>query len=102
MQFSQAYPGTAAVLVDEFDAGLFERLLHYDQRCTTRFAYPGFYLSNGHNTDPGMIGEVLLAPINESASCPTLCWGDHRGNMPIKCDSINSVEKRLTYLLYRL
>jgi hypothetical protein len=72
-----------AVLVDEFDAGTFQGLSQHNQRCTSRFGYTGFYLSNSHDTDPGLISEILLAPIKEAARCPALCRRDHRNNMRI-------------------
>jgi hypothetical protein len=99
---SKAHPGTAAVLVDEFDAGSFESLPQNNQGCTSRFGYTGLYLSNRHDTDPGLTGEILLAPIEEAARCPALRRCDHRANMTNWCDSINSVEKGLTCLKYLL
>jgi hypothetical protein len=96
--FTQSNTRPAAVLVDEFDAGSFQGLPHNNQRCTSRFGRTGLDLSNSHDTDPRLASEILLAPIEQAACCPALCRCDHRGNMPVGRDSINSVGKRLTRL----
>src|SRR5262249_19279852 len=49
------------VLVDEFDAGTLEGLPQNNQRCTSRFSYTSFYLSNSHDTDPGLTSEIVKA-----------------------------------------
>jgi hypothetical protein len=102
MRFSQPHTRAAAILVDEFDTCIFKCQPNNGQRCATGFVRACFHLSDSYDTDPGLPGEILLAPVEEAASCSALRWCDHRNSMPISYDSINSIEKRLTYLLCRL
>jgi hypothetical protein len=71
----------ATILVDEFDAGLFESLPDDGQRRAARFGSTRLYLSNGYNADAGMICEILLTPIKEASRCPALLGGDHLHTM---------------------
>jgi hypothetical protein len=77
LAFAQAHAGTAAVLLDKFDARTLEGLPQNNQGCTSRFGYTRFYQSNSHDTDSGVNSEILLAPIKEAARCPALCRRNH-------------------------
>jgi hypothetical protein len=83
LTFAQTDAWATAIFLDEFDAGSLQGLPQHNKRCTSRFGYTGFYLSNSHDTDPGLISEILLAPIKETTRCPALCRRDHRDNMRI-------------------
>ena len=58
LRVTKAYAGAAAILVDELDASSFEGLPHNKQCCTSTFGCTGFYLSNSHDTDPGLTSEI--------------------------------------------
>jgi hypothetical protein len=59
---SKADTGTAAVLVDEFDAGQFEGSPHNIKCRATRLAPLLFELMDSHDADARAISQVLLAP----------------------------------------
>jgi hypothetical protein len=96
LPLAQAYAWTAAILVYELDASAFKSASNYFEGRSTRFAYSGLDLTNGYDANSGPICKVLLSPVEQSAGCPALCRGDHRGTMAKECDSIKSVENRLT------
>lgn len=102
LSLSQTDTRSAAVLVDEFHAGGFERASNDIKRSAARLVCAGFELTNGHNANSGTSCKLLLAPIEESSGSPTLCCGDHSPGITQNIDSINSVEKRLTARIYRL
>ena len=77
LALAESHARATTVFVDEFDAGALERLPQNNQGCTSRFGYTRFYLSNSHDTDPGVNSEILLAPIEEAARCPALCRRNH-------------------------
>jgi hypothetical protein len=61
-RFSKPNTGATAVLVDELDAGTFERALDYLQRRAAWRARSGFQLVNRNDTDTGFTSKILLAP----------------------------------------
>jgi hypothetical protein len=66
------------ISIRKFHSRLFEGLLDHGERCPTGLALSGLKLADSDNTDPSSLRELLLAPINESASCPAL-RGRHHG-----------------------
>jgi hypothetical protein len=78
-----AQPNTwsSAIFVDEIDPSALESLLQDNKGCAARFGGPCFDLSNSHDPQPGMIGEVLLAPIEETSGCSALGGFHHGGTM---------------------
>jgi hypothetical protein len=80
LPFSQANTGASAILVNKFDAGSFECAPNYVERCAARLGHPRFDLPNCDYANPGLIRKILLAPIKETACCPTLRRGNHLQN----------------------
>ena len=59
----------------------------------TRGAHPCLKLSNGHHSDPGLIGQLLLGPIEQTPRGAALCWRDHGAlNTTILLFLVNSFE----------
>jgi hypothetical protein len=88
--------GSAAIFVDEFDAHGFKASPHNLKRCGTGLMRAGLELTNGHNTDSGLLREFLLAPIEQTTGSSTLRSRNHCPRMTQANDFNNSVEKRLT------
>jgi hypothetical protein len=88
--------GSAAIFVDEFHARSFEASPHDLKRCRTGLMRAGLELTNGHNTDSGLVCEFLLAPIEQATGSSTLCSRNHRPRIAQANDFNNSTEKRLT------
>jgi len=63
---------SAAVALDEFDTGGRQGLLNHNQRGRPRVHFPGLKVTDGYDTDVGRISELLLAPIKQPPSSPTL------------------------------
>jgi hypothetical protein len=64
----------------------------------------GLQLTNGHDTDPGLVCKFLLAPIKQTTGSSTLCRRNHHPWIAQADEFNNSVEKRLTKISvdYRL
>jgi hypothetical protein len=73
----QAYAWPSAIPIDEFDARGLHGAFNYLEGCSTRSAQSCLDLTNGHDSDSGPVCELLLGPIEESASCPALRRSDH-------------------------
>jgi hypothetical protein len=65
------------ISIRKFHSRLFEGLLDHGERCPTRLALSGLKLADSDNTNPSGLRELLLAPINESASCSALRGCEH-------------------------
>jgi hypothetical protein len=76
-RFPKTKTRSAAILLDEIDAGRFERLANDLQRRPSRFASSGFELMNRDNPDPSRVGKILLAPRQETTRCSALGRIDH-------------------------
>jgi hypothetical protein len=63
---------SAAVALDEFDAGGRQGLLNHNQRGRPRVHFPGLKVTDGYDTDVSRISELLLAPIKQPPSSPAL------------------------------
>ena len=99
LPLSQPYSRAATVLIDELHSGGFQGAPYDLQSGTAGRVRAGFQLSDGYNTYAGFIGQLLLAPIQKPSSGSTLRRRNHdriRKTRPV----INSVENRLTCLLY--
>jgi len=90
-RLSKTYTGAAAVLVDEFDAGRFQRLADNLQSRATWFVLSTLELTNCDNPHARLFGQFMLAPIKETPGRPALARRDHQS--PVHWD--NYVEKRL-------
>lgn len=69
---AEPHTGTAAVHVNELDAGRFKRAPDHIQRGAPRFR-SAFELANGHHTHTRTIGKLLLRPIEKSPRGAALC-----------------------------
>jgi hypothetical protein len=67
----------SAILVDELNAGPFERSPDYVESRATRLTRTGFQLMHGYDSDSRFARKILLTPRKQPASGPTLCWGNH-------------------------
>jgi hypothetical protein len=76
-RLSQSNTGSAAVFVDEFDAGLLKGASYSLECRTSRFARPGFELVHCYNSDAGCVSKLLLAPPEKPAAGPALLGRDH-------------------------
>jgi hypothetical protein len=63
---------SAAVALDEFDAGGRQGLLNHNQRGRPRVHFPGLKVTDGYDTDVSRISELLLAPIKQPPSSSAL------------------------------
>jgi len=79
---SQADPGTAAVLVDELDAGGYKSSLNNLESGPARLTQPCLKLMHCHNADACTACQFLLAPLNQAPCCSTLCWCHHGQCLP--------------------
>ena len=73
----QAQPRAAAVLVDEFDSGEFERALNDIKGRPTRLMSSSLKLPHGDYSHPRLIGEFCLAPVEEPSRRPALLGRNH-------------------------
>jgi hypothetical protein len=55
--FAEADTGSAAVLIDELDAGAFESLPHYNQRCTS-IVWLHWLLSNSYDMAAARVSAI--------------------------------------------
>ena len=69
--------GSAAIFVNEFHARSFKASSHNLKRCVTGLMRAGLELTNGHNTNSGLVCEFLLAPIEQTTGSSTLCSRNH-------------------------
>jgi hypothetical protein len=88
--------GSAAIFVNEFHACSFKASPHNLKRCVTGLMRASLELTNGHNTDSGLVCEFLLTPIEQAAGSSTLCGRHHHPRIAQANDFNNSVGKRLT------
>jgi hypothetical protein len=77
LRLSQPYPGSAAIFVDEFDTGSFKRAPNHLESCTTGLTFAGLQLIDGNDAHAGFVRKILLAPIKQSTSGPTLSGSNH-------------------------
>ena len=96
LPLSQPHPGTAAVFVDELDAGRFKGAPNDVKRRVTRLTYPSFQLVHSHDAHFRAPREFLLVPTKQSAGCSALSWCDHKAKVPRMNDSHNSIKILLT------
>jgi hypothetical protein len=82
LALAQPHARSAAVLVDELDAGGFECAPNDIQSCTTRLTNPDLELVHGYNADARRAREILLAPTDQASGGPALGWGEHLPIMP--------------------
>jgi hypothetical protein len=68
----QPHPRASTVLIYKLDAGHFKRTTDRLERRATWFACTCFELMHGHYPYLSELCEVLLAPFQETASCPAL------------------------------
>jgi hypothetical protein len=94
--FPEANPRPSAVLVDELDAGRFERTSNDLKRRTTWLTYSGLELMHRDNADACLPRQLLLVPSKEAACCSALCWRDHKCKVSKMSDSHNSIKNLLT------
>ena len=69
---SQPYAWSAAVLVDELDAGGLERTADHVKRGTPRFVSVRFKLTDRDNANACFVCKKTLAPIKKRPSGPAL------------------------------
>ena len=81
LRLAKAYANSTAILVNEFHAGGFEALSHNLKRCSSGLMCAGLQLTNGHDTNPGLVGEFLLAPIEQTTGSSALCRRNHQPRM---------------------
>ena len=93
---SQSYTRAPAIFVDELDAGGFKGSLNYIQRGSAGLTCSVFQLMDSNRANPGIFGQILLAPANKSASCSALGGGKHEMRMLLQCKSYNSIDFLLT------
>jgi hypothetical protein len=62
-RISQSHARTSAVLFDEFDSGRFKASPNHIKCGSTWFMRIGLQLADGHDADPSLLRELLLAPI---------------------------------------
>jgi hypothetical protein len=74
---AQTYAWPSPVLVDEFDASGLKATPYNIERGSSRFVRAGFELTHGHDPNLSSGCKLLLAPIQEASSGPTLARGDH-------------------------
>jgi hypothetical protein len=77
MRFPEAHPRPSAVFVDELDPGSLKATPYNIERGSSRFVRSGFQLTHGHDPNLSSVCKLLLAPIQEASSGPTLARGDH-------------------------
>jgi hypothetical protein len=73
---SQPNARSPTILIDKFDAGPFERPSNYSNGSPPGLVALRFQLTDGHDSDPGMFSQNLLAPSKEPASGSALFWTD--------------------------
>ena len=78
MALSETQPRTTTILIDELDASLLKGTPNNFERCPTRLTRAGFQLMHSYDSNACFVGEILLAPCQQSAGCSALCWGDHQ------------------------
>jgi len=73
----KAQPRAATVLINEFDAGGFERALDDIKGRPPRRMSSGLKLPYGYYSHPSSVGEFCLAPVKEPSRRPALLGRDH-------------------------
>jgi len=73
---------TAAVLVDELDAGRLERSPNNIECRGPRLTTCSLKLMDGHNADTCFFRELILAPREKATSCPALFRSNHKALLP--------------------
>ena len=69
---AQAHARAAAVLINELYSAQFKAPPHHIKRRAARLMRARLKLAHGHHADSRLIGERLLAPVNEASSGSTL------------------------------
>jgi hypothetical protein len=96
LTLAETDPRAAAVLIDELDAGGFERASN-DLKCGAAWLTScRLKLMHGHDAHARPLRKLLLAPCKKATGCPALSWGDHEVLVPKLSDSHNSIENLLT------
>ena len=93
---SQSNTRSPTILVDEPDAGLFERPPYCCERRPSRFAGSSFELMHGYNSNARRLSKILLTPRKKPAASPRLLGCDHPFQMPDSLCFYNSIENLLT------
>jgi hypothetical protein len=93
----QAHARAATILVDELDTGGLQTTSDHIKRSSSWFVGSSLQLTHCYDANLSSFCELLLAPIQETASGSTLAACHHVRIMHRITDSINSVEKRLTF-----
>jgi hypothetical protein len=78
LMLAQANAEAGAVLVDELDASDFESSPYNFHRGSPGGVGAGLKVSNCHNADGCLLGQVALVPIQKASRSPALFWRDHR------------------------
>ena len=69
---AEAHARAPAVLIDKFHSAQFQAPPHHFKRRATRLMCGRLKLAHGHYADSCLIGELLLAPVEEASSGSTL------------------------------
>jgi hypothetical protein len=77
LRLAKANASTSTVLIDEFDAGGFERLADNFESGPSGLMAPCLKLANRNDANAGMLGQFTLAPLDKTTRCSALCRSDH-------------------------
>ena len=99
---SEPDTGTAAVFVDELDAGGLKRSSDHIERCLAWLTGLGFQLVHGDNANSRVSRQFRLTPLKQASGSPALAGGEHLRRVMRLSDSYNCIDFLLTriYIYY--
>jgi hypothetical protein len=77
LTLAQPHARSAAVLIDQFDAGQFKGPLNDLKSRAARGTLSRFELANRHDPHACLVSQLLLGPIEQAPSGPALCRRNH-------------------------
>ncbi len=94
---AEPHTGAAAICVDELDAGRFKSLPNNLKRRPAGVTRSGLQLMDGHDPDPGLFCQELLAPSEQTPGRPALSRCEHTLSVARMWEFFNSIKNLLNY-----
>ncbi len=86
------------IISKELYSSFVQRILYDRERRAAWLSLFRFKLSHGDDANISRNGELVLAPLKETARSAALGWTHHRASIVRRARNVKSVGKRLTYL----